>query len=126
MKMLVALVIAGGLAAATPALADCNYPKSPLEKIPSGSTAAKEDLIAARKMVQEYIATMDTYLACLDTELAASVAKPDVTEEQKTQLKTVMVQKSDAAQAEKEAVGLRMNEQLRAYNEKVKKAKEGG
>ena len=33
---------------------------------------------------------------------------------------------ANAAQAEKEAVGLRMNEQLRAYNEKMKKAKAGG
>jgi hypothetical protein len=126
MKKIVALAIAGGLAATAPAFADCNYPKSPLQAIPSGSTAQKEELIAARKTVQEYIAAMDTYLACLDTELAAASAKPETTEEQKTQLKTVMVQKSDAAQAEKEAVGLRMNEQLRAYNEKQKKNKEGG
>ncbi len=126
MKTLVALAIAGALAAATPALADCTYPKTVLDKIPSGSSAPKEELIAARKMVQEYIATMDTYLSCLDTELAAATAKPEATVEHHTQLKTVREQKSDAAQAEKESVGLRMNEQLRAYNEKTKKAKDGG
>ena len=123
MKTLITMGLLATLATSPLLAADCVFPKSPLDKIPSGSTAQKEELIAARKTVQEYIATMDTYIECLGNEYSASSTKADVTEEQKTQLKTVFVQKSDAAQAEKEAVGLRMNEQLRAFNEKNKKPK---
>ena len=123
MKTMLTLGLLATLASAPLLAADCVYPKSPIDKIPSGSAAAKEELIAARKTVQEYIAAMDTYLECLGTEYTANSTKADATEEQKTQLKTVFQQKSDAAQGEKEAVGLRMNEQLRAYNEKNKKPK---
>ena len=112
-----ALVLAGGLAAAQ-ANAACNYPTPP-GKFPDGSVASKEEMLAAKKLVVQYNADMDSYLGCLKTEFdAQAAANPSATQEQKDKLAKDQDEKHNAAVKEVTDVTDRFNEQLRAWKAK--------
>jgi hypothetical protein len=122
MKKLSCLILLAA-SLSTAAWADCTYPKAPV-KIPDGSTAAREEMIAAKKVVDQYNADMTTYLNCIKAEYDDAVAKQaaTVSEEQKQKMASQYTQKNDAAVDELQTVAGRFNEQLRAYN-KAKNAK---
>ena len=107
-----ALTIAGG-----PAYAACSYPKAP-EKLPDGTVASKDEMLAGKKLVEQYNKDMEAYLACIklefDTQLAADAAT--LTPEQKAELDKRQMQKHNAAIDELEAVAGRFNEQIKAFN----------
>ena len=42
----------------------CDYPERP--NIPDGSTASKEELLAAKDAVGEFLANVDSYLTCIE------------------------------------------------------------
>jgi len=112
-----ALVLAGGLAAAQ-ANAACTYPTPP-GKFPDGSQASKEEMLAAKKLVVQYNADINTYTECLKSELDAQVAaNPNATAEQKEKLARDTEEKHNAAVKEVTDVTDRFNEQLRAWKAK--------
>ncbi len=101
------------------AMADCTYPRAP-GKFPDGANAAREELVAAKKLVDQYNKDMSTYLECIKGEHDAAVAKGGTTmnEEQKLQMAAMYTQKNDAAVDELQAVAERFNEQVRAFKAK--------
>jgi len=101
----------------------CDYPERP--HMPDGATAAKEDLLTAKDAVQSYIAAVDDYLTCIETaEKEAVAALDNPTDEEKQSRDAMISKKFDAANEEKALVGEQFNQQIRAYNAKVKETKE--
>src|SRR4051812_29614791 len=93
-----ALLIAGTLAASQ-AFA-CDYPAAP-GKFPDGSTATKDEMVAAHREVTKYDADMKAYLECLGTEYNAKIeAQKDITPDQKAAMDKKESQKEDAAMKE--------------------------
>jgi hypothetical protein len=108
-------------ALSTSAWADCSYPRAP-GKFPNGATSTRDEMVAAKKLVDKYNLEMNDYLTCIKTEHDAAAAKnPAQAEEQKQQLAARYTQKNDAAVDELQEVAGRFNEQLRAF--KAKSAK---
>ncbi len=106
------------LLASTISLA-CDYPDRP--HIPDGSTASKEDMLAAKNGVQEFMAAVDEYLRCVETEEQAEIAamnNPDDSELRERD--AALTRTFDAANDEKALVGDQFNQQVRAYNAKRK------
>ena len=121
-KALYSVLLAASLS--TAAFADCTYPRAPT-KMPDGTSATRDDMIAGKKQVEQYNADMTTYLNCIKTEHDAALAKQaaSATEEQKQQMAAMYTQKNDAAVDELQGVAARFNEQLRAYKAKTTAAK---
>jgi hypothetical protein len=114
------------LVVATQASAACSYPKTP-DKIPDGTKATKEEMIAGMKTMRAYNDLIKQYTDCLKSEHDASAAKIDASpasdkaaqdkkDAQKADLDKVLAQKNDAAVDEASAVTGRFNEQIKAYN----------
>lgn len=99
----------------------CDYPNRP--HMPDGAAASKDDLLAAKSAVQVYIAAVDTYLTCVEAAEKAAVAElQDPTPEELQQRDELLSKKFDAANEEKALVGEQFNQQIRAYNQKLKAA----
>jgi hypothetical protein len=93
----------------------CDYPARPF--IPDGATASKDELIAAKNGVQEYLASVDEYLQCVELEHEAALAALDnPTPEKQKELGKLLDRQFDAANEEKTMVGEQFNQQVRAYN----------
>jgi hypothetical protein len=109
------------LAVATQASAACAYPKAP-DKIPDGSKATKEEMIAGMKMMRAYNDQIKQYTDCLKDEHDSAAAKIDPSlaqdkkDAQKAELDKVLAQKNDAAVDDASAVTGRFNDQIKAYN----------
>ena len=70
MKSIISLgLLIGSLGYAQFALSDCNYPKMNID-IPNGANATMEDMVAAQGAFKSYNAAMNSYLTCLDDQLA--------------------------------------------------------
>jgi len=118
---LAALLLASGGAAH----AACVYPQAP-KAIPNGAAATKEQMLEAQVSIKQYSsAVQETYLPCLDTELAEQIAALDPADPQRAQkeaaLKSMQVKKHNAAIDELTAVAARWNEETKAYTEAHKK-----
>ena len=101
----------------------CDYPARP--HIPDGSTAVKEEMLTAKTDVQTYIAAVDDYLICVENEQQAAINESGETDPEMLKRRDQLLnQKFDAANEEKALVGEQFNQQVRAYNEKRKKAAE--
>ena len=94
-------LLAGGFASASLA---CDYPA--LVAVPDGASSTLEQMVAAQESVKTYMASMDSYLNCVNAELEA--AGDDAPEE----FKTIMVSRHNAAVTEMEAIAASFNEQL--------------
>jgi hypothetical protein len=118
------LCLAGvALSAAGAAHAACSYPRSP-DRIPDGSTATMEEMVAAQKLIKKYDADINAYVACLKLEHEQSVANAaSLTEDQKKELERKQVQKHNAAIDELETVAARFNEQVKVFKTKNDKKK---
>ncbi len=93
----------------------CDYPNRP--HIPDGSTASKEDMLAAKTGVQDFLAAVDEYLRCVEAEEKASVdGMEDLDQEALRERDLALTRKFDAANEEKALVGEQFNQQVRAYN----------
>jgi hypothetical protein len=123
--VLASLAIAALAVAAQASAAGCSYPKAP-DKIPDGTTASKEEMIAGMKAMRAYNDLIKQYTDCLKSEHDDQVAKidPNLAQEkkdaQKAELDKVLAQKNDAAVDEAQAVTGRFNDQIHAYNDKHK------
>ncbi len=105
--------------------AACVYPQAP-NSFPNGATATKEQMLEAQGSIKQYSsAVQDTYLPCLDTELAEQVAALDPADPQRAQkeaaLKSMQVKKHNAAIDELTALAARWSEEIKAYNAANKK-----
>jgi hypothetical protein len=101
----------------------CDYPDRP--QIPDGSTASKDELLAAKNGVQSYMEAVDEYLTCIETEeQAAAAALENPSTDELKRRDEMMSKKFDAANEEKALVGEQFNQQIRAYNAKLKETEE--
>ena len=104
---------------ASPLALACDYPTTP--HIPDGATASKDELLAAKADVQSYIAAVDEYLTCIETTEKEAVAAMDNPSPEELQRRDEMLNKKfDAANEQKVLVGEQFNQQIRAYNQKIK------
>jgi len=105
----------------------CEYPERPT--LPDGSTAAKEEMIAAQKSVKAFLAAVDEYLTCIEQEEKEAIAGlPDIDESDEDAAKSreaeikrrddLLAKRFDAANEEKFLFGEKWNQQVRAYNER--------
>lgn len=101
----------------------CDYPERPA--IPDGATASKDELLAAKDAIQAYMADVDTYLQCIESEETAAIAELDNPSPEELQRRDdILNKKFDAANEEKVLLGEQFNQQIRAYNAKAKEASE--
>jgi hypothetical protein len=101
----------------------CDYPERP--SIPGGSAASKDELIAAKDSVQDFMAKVDEYLNCIEGEEKAAVEEMDNPSEEILQRRDEMLNKKfDAANDEKALIGEQFNQEIRAYNQKLQESKE--
>jgi hypothetical protein len=116
MKALVAMACTAGLAMVAPVYADCPYPPAP-DKLPDGATATLEEMIAGQKTVKAYQKAIDDYVACIDKELDAAIAKggDQLKPQQKADMQKVEAQKHNAAIDQEQAIADRFNEQVKVY-----------
>jgi len=92
----------------------CDYPKR--AKIPNGATASTEQMLAGQKSVKEYMAAMDEYLACIDTEDKEAIESADGANDEELARRTATTDKKyNAAVDEMELLAARFNEEVRAY-----------
>jgi hypothetical protein len=106
-SMALSLVAASALALPQLAAAACSYPAE--ISIPDGKTASEAEMAAANATVREYMAAVESYLACLDEEEKS--LGDTVTDEQKK----VHTAKHNAAVDALNAVAGRYNEQVQAF-----------
>ena len=98
----------------------CDYPAR-VDQIPDGNTASRDEMIAGKKLVQNYIAEMEEYLSCIEArEAQAVIAMGAADEETKRQRASTFDKKYNAAVEEMNLVAEQFNVQLRAYNAKKK------
>ncbi len=101
----------------------CDYPERP--SIPDGSAASKDELIAAKDSIQDFMAKVDEYLNCVEGEEKAAVEEMDNPSEEVLQRRDEMLNKKfDAANEEKALLGEQFNQQIRVYNQKLQESKE--
>jgi hypothetical protein len=101
----------------------CDYPERP--SIPDGSAASKDELIAAKNSVQDFMAKVDEYLNCIEGDEKAAVEEMDSPSEEVLQRREEMLNKKfDAANEEKALLGEQFNQEIRAYNTKLQESKE--
>lgn len=99
----------------------CDYPER-VGNLPDGNTATRDEMIAGKKSVQSYLANMESYLTCIESEETQSlIAMGEVDEETKRQRKSTFDKKYNAAVEEMNLVAEQFNIQLRAYNAKKNK-----
>lgn len=121
MKKTILSAIASAVCLIGTTAAACDYPDRP--HIPDGATASKDELLAAKNSVQDYLAAVDEYLSCIETEEREAVGKLDSPDDETLAARDqALNQKFDAANEEKAMVGEQFNQQIRAYNEKRKNA----
>ena len=97
----------------------CDYPERP--EIPDGTTATKEEMLAAASAVKNYLAEVDTYLTCIEQAEAEAVAAMEQVSPEDMKRRAEMLDKRFAAANEEKAlVGEMFNQQVRSYNAKAR------
>lgn len=114
--MLSRLILASMLLVAAPLTFACEYPVQP--EIPEGSSASKDEMVAASKAVKTFQSAMVTYRECLDSAAAAAIAELEIgaaDEETIKNSKETAAKKYNASIDDEELVVARFNESVRAY-----------
>lgn len=115
MKKITSIALGCLLFISAPLALACDYPERP--GIPDGSTATKDELLAAKQAVSDYLAGVDAYLTCIEDDEKAAVAELDDPDPEDLKRRDEMLSKKfDAANDEKALVGEEFNQQVRAYN----------
>jgi hypothetical protein len=97
----------------------CDYPQR--VDLPNGASATKDEMIAGQKGVKKYMATMETYLACIEAEEAQAVIElGDMDEETSRQRAEMFNKKYNAAVEEMNLVAEEFNIQVRTYKARPK------
>jgi len=127
MKNLTKSIIASVLVAVPAFGLACDYPERPT--LPDGSTASKEQMIAAQSSVKAFLAAVDEYLDCIEQEEKDAIAAlPEIDESDEDAVTSreaeikrrddLLAKRFDAANEEKFLFGEKWNQQVRAYNER--------
>ena len=121
MKALFAMALTAALAAA-PVRADCPYPAAP-DKLPNGSSATLEEMVAGQKAVRAYDKAINDYVSCIDHELEAAIAKggDQLKPQQKADMQHVEAQKHNAAIDQLQSIADRFNEQVKVFKARTDK-----
>jgi len=115
MKNLIKVLVVSAVLSVPAISIACDYPERP--KLPDGTTAAKEDMIAAQSSVKSFLAAVDEYLTCIEQEEAAAIAAMDGSDEETLKRRDdLLAKRFDAANEEKFLFGEQWNQQVRAYN----------
>ena len=94
----------------------CDYPER--VRIPTGSTASKDDMITGQKDVKTFVAAMEVYLDCIvEEEKLARLALEDLAPEVEQQREELLNKKYNAAVDDMEKVAAQFNEEVRYYKE---------
>jgi len=118
MKVLLpVLLIAAALA--SPAHAACTAPTNEV-KIPNGSTATMDEMLAAKKAIQENNAVVETYTQCLKAEQEAKIAAggPDMKDEAKVKISTEYANLQNIEVEKLQKLADQFNVEVRAYKAK--------
>ena len=105
----------------------CEYPERPT--LPDGSSASKEQMIAAQTSVKAFLAAVDEYLTCIEEEEKDAIAAlPEIDESDEEAVKgreaeikrrdDLLSKRFEAANEEKFLFGEKWNQQVRAYNDR--------
>jgi hypothetical protein len=94
---------------------DCMRPLPP--EIPDGSTASRDEMVAASDAIQVFVDESERYLDCLKVQ--ESLIPPN---ELSAQRQALMAQQHNAAVTGMETVASRYNEAVRAYKENLNTA----
>lgn len=114
MKTRLIIAITTAILFITPVAFACDYPKR--ANLPIGATASTEEMLTGQKSVKAYMAAMEEYLACIDTEEENSVAAlVDVSDDELARREAAITKKYNAAVTEMELTAARFNEEVRAY-----------
>ena len=98
--------VAAAILTSLPAFADCTLPPPP-SKIPNGSTASEQEMVAAMNVLKEYNGDVSVYLKCLDYEV-----------KQNRMAGTVRDAKNNSAVAELQSIADKFNQQVRVFKAK--------
>src|SRR5437764_3312427 len=125
MKALFAIALTAALTVAltaAPAYADCPYPAAP-DKLPDGSSATLEEMVAGQKAVKAYDKAINDYVACIDRELVAPITKAGdhLKPQQKADMQHVEAQKHNAAIDQLQNIADRFNEQVKVFKARTDK-----
>ena len=118
MKVLLpALLIAAALA--SPAHATCTAPTNEV-KIPNGNTATMDEMLAAKKAIQENNALVETYTQCLKAEQEAKIAAggPDMKDEAKVKISTEYANLQNIEVEKLQKLADQFNVEVRAFKAK--------
>ena len=118
MKVLLpVLLIAAALA--SPAHAACTAPTNEV-KIPNGSTATMDEMLAAKKAIQDNNAVVETYTQCLKAEQEAKIAAggPDMKDEAKVKISTEYANLQNAEVEKLQKLADQFNVEVRAFKAK--------
>jgi uncharacterized protein YfkK (UPF0435 family) len=107
------------LATAAAAEAACIYPRAP-DRVPDGSTATYDEMVAAQKAVKQFNEDIDAYNSCLDLEMATLEQSGSYDETRLEELRAMQAKKNNAAVDEVQALADRFNEQLRIFKARDK------
>ena len=122
MKALFAMALAAALTAA-PVHADCPpYPPAP-DKLPDGSSATLEEMVAGQKAVRAYDKAINDYVSCIDRELDEAIKNggDQLKPQQRTDMQHVEAQKHNAAIDQLQSVADRFNEQVKVFKARTDK-----
>jgi len=115
MKLKTMIAIGSLFLLAGPMALACDYPERPT--IPDGSSATKEQMLAAKDAVTAYLAGVDEYLVCIENEEKDAIAElSDPSQDELKRRDEMLNKKFDAANDEKALIGEEFNAQVRAYN----------
>lgn len=124
MKFLtVAAIVPFLLATSLAAEAACIYPQAP-KSVPNGSSATKEEMLAAQTMVKDYVKSVqDDYLPCLEQERVAAIGALDNMDPEytakKASIDSIHGKKHNAALEELQAFVQRWNVERKAFQDKT-------
>jgi hypothetical protein len=108
------------LAATSSSFGACTAPP-PFGKMPDGTSATREEMMAANVQVKQYVTDLNSYITCVDQEapLAQDPAQlNDAQKKEQAARESIRVQRHNAAVADQEAVRDRWHDVLEAYKKK--------
>jgi hypothetical protein len=118
MKVLLPLSLVAALMAA-PAFADCTGPQNEV-KIPDGSKATMDEMLAAKRAIQENNTAVEAYTQCLKAEQDAKIAAggPEMKDEERVKISTEYANRQNAEVEKLQKLADQFNVEVRAYKAK--------
>lgn len=102
---------------AAPAILACDYPSR--VKVPNGSSATRDEMIAGQRNIKEYVAAMEAYLECIVAEeKSARAALEEISSEDEQLREDMLNKKYNAAVEEMEKLAADFNGEVREFKER--------